>query len=148
MRMSLYPFIVSLHVMVAVLGVGPLATIALLTKRPPLPEGAPRPVPPEAALRVFGRILGVVQGSLGLMLITGITLIAMTHGVMGRQRWMITAIVLFLVLGWATGMARSRLKQALASSKPLELVDRAHRFLLGACGLVVVIVWLMEAKPF
>jgi hypothetical protein len=146
--MSLYPFLVSVHVIVAVLGLGPLVALALLTKRPPIPAGATRPVPPEAALRAFARVLRVSQASLGLMLITGITLVALTHGVFGRQLWMITSIILFFAVGSATGMAQGNLKKALGSPTPIAHVERAHRFLLGACGLVAVIAWLMQTKPF
>lgn len=146
--MSLYPFLVSIHVIVAILGLGPLVALALLTKRPPLPAGAPRPVPPEPALRAFARILRVAQASLGLMLITGVTLVALTHGVFGRQLWMITSGILFLALGAGTGLAQSHLKKALGSPTPVVHVERAHQFLLGACGLIVIIAWLMEAKPF
>ena len=146
--MSLYSFLVSIHVVVAILGLGPLMALALLTKRPPLPVAAPRPVPPEPALRAFARILRVSQASLGLMLITGITLVAMTHGIFGRQLWMITSVILFLALGASPGLAQSNFKMALGSTTPIMHVERAHHFLLAACGLVVVIAWLMQTKPF
>lgn len=146
--MALYPFLVSLHVIVAVLGLGPLLALALLTKRPPLPAGTPRPMPPEAALRAFARALRLSQAGLGLMLLTGIVLVAMTHGVFGRQAWMITSVILFLLLGAATGIAQSNLKKALNPPGEITHVERAHQFLLGSCGLVTVIVWLMQTKPF
>jgi hypothetical protein len=146
--MSLYPFLVFVHVVVAILGLGPLVALALLTKRPPVPAGVARPVPPEPALRAFARILRVSQASLGLMLITGVTLVAMTHGAFGRQRWMIVSVVLFLALGAGTGLAQSNLKKALGSPTPVPHIERAHGFLLAACGLVAIIAWLMQTKPF
>ncbi|HEY9155722.1 MAG TPA: hypothetical protein VIM69_11365, partial [Opitutaceae bacterium] len=92
-------------------------------------------------------LIRVAQLSLGLMLITGIVLVAFTHGVFGRQAWMITSVVLFFAVGSATGLAQSSLRKALASPN-IALVERAHRFLLGACGLIAIIVWLMQTKPF
>ena len=146
--MALYPFLVSIHVLVAVLGLGPLMALALLTKRPPLPEGTPRPMPPEAALRAFTRLLRVSQAGLGLMLLTGVVLVAMTHGAYGRQAWMITSVVLFLLIGATTGIAQSNLKKAAGPQGAVAHIELTHRLLLVASGFVAIIVWLMEAKPF
>ncbi len=146
--MNPYIFVVSLHVAVAILGLGPLTALALLTKRPPLPAGVPRPMPPEPALRAFLRLLRVSQVSLGLMLATGATLVAMVHGAFGRQNWMIASVALFVVLGAGTGVAQSYLKKALKPTGSIMHVERAHRSLLAMCVIVVVIAWLMQSKPF
>jgi len=146
--MSLYSFVVSLHVIVAVLGVGTLPALALLTRRPPLPAGAPRPLPPEPALRVFGRLLRLAQVSLALMLVTGATLVALVHGAFGRQRWMIASVIFFVLVGAATGIAQAQLRKALAPAGSVAHVERAHRLIVAACAGVALIAWLMESKPF
>lgn len=143
-----YTLLVSLHVIVAVLGLGPLPALALLTKRPPVPAGAPRPLPPEAALRAYGRVLCVSQIGLGLMLVTGGILVAMTHGAFAHQAWMAISVVLFLVAGAGTGLAQSQRRKALAQAGSIAHVEHAHQLLLATCGVVAVIVWLMQAKPF
>lgn len=146
--MNLYTFVVSLHVAVAIVGLGPLTALAFLTKRPPLPPGAPRPMPPEPALRGFLRLLRLAQVSLGLLFGTGATLIATVHGAFGRQGWMMVSVALFVVLGAGTGVAQSYFKKALQPAGSIVHVERAHRSLLASSAIVVVIAWLMQSKPF
>jgi hypothetical protein len=146
--MNAYTFLVSVHVIVALLGLGPLMALALLTRRPPLAAGAPRTLPPEMALRAFLRLLRVSQVSLGLMFGTGATLIALVHGAFGQQRWMMVSVALFVVLGGAAGLTQRRLKKALTPAGSPAHVEQAHRFLVGMCVLVAIIAWLMQAKPF
>lgn len=145
--MNLYTFVTSIHVIVAILGVGPLMALALMTRRRPVPAGALRPIPPEPALRAFLRLLRLCQISLGLMLTTGATLVAIVHGAFGRQMWMMISVALFVALGGSTALVQRDLKKALAQGSTVH-VERAHRWLLAMCALVVVIAWLMEAKPF
>ena len=145
--MNLYSFVTSIHVIVAILGVGPLMALAMMTRRPPLPAGVSRPVPPEPALRSFLRLLRLCQVSLGPMLITGAILVAIVHGAFGRQLWMMISVALFVVLGGGTALVQRDLKKALAMGSIVH-VERAHRLLLAMCAIVVVIAWLMESKPF
>jgi hypothetical protein len=146
--MSAYTVVLSIHVIVALLGLGPLMALALLTRRPPLPATAPRPMPPEAALRACLRLLRLSQVSLGLMLGTGATLIAFTHGAFGHQRWMMVSGVLFVLLGGGAGATQHYFKKALTPSGSIIHVEWAHRFLLAMCVVVAAITWLMQAKPF
>jgi hypothetical protein len=146
--MNIYTFVVSLHVIVAILGLGPLMALALLTKRPPFPAGVARPMPPEPALRAFLRLLRISQVSLGLMFVTGATLIALVHGAFGRQWWMIVSVALFAVLGGGTGVAQSCFKKALKPAGSVVHVERAHLALVAMCAIVPVIAWLMQSKPF
>ncbi len=146
--MNPYSFVVSVHVIVAILGLGPLMTLAVLTRRPALASAAARPVPPEPALRAFLRLLRVAQVSLGLMFVTGAVLVAMVHGAFGHQWWMIISVALFLVLGGGTGLAQSYLKKALTGVGAAVHLEQAHRALAALCVVVVLIAWLMESKPF
>jgi hypothetical protein len=81
------------------------------------------------------------------MLLTGATMIAFVHGAFGRQGWMMLSVTLFVGLGAATALAQRSLKNALTTGS-FDAFQRAHRWLLGSCGILVVIGWLMEAKPF
>lgn len=145
--MNLYTFVSSIHVVVAILGVGPLMALAVMTRRPPLPVGVSRPMPPEPALRAFARLMRLCQMSLGLMLMTGAIMIAIVHGAFGRQMWMMVSVALFVVLGGGTALVQRHFKKALVMGS-INHVERAHRLLLAMCALVVVIALLMEAKPF
>lgn len=146
--MNLYSFVVSLHVIVAILGLGPLMTLTVLTRRPASATAASRPVPPEPALRAFMRLLRVAQVSLGLMFVTGAILIARVHGAFGHQNWMVVSVALFLVLGGGTGLAQLLLKKALTGAGAAVHLEQAHRALCALCFIVAVIAWLMESKPF
>lgn len=145
--MNVYTFVTSLHVIVAILGIGPLMALAVMTKRPAAPAGEVGLMPPAPALRVFARLNRVCQVSLGLMLATGATMLAIVHGAFGRQLWMMISVVLFVLLGGGTALVARELKKALVTGTVAH-VDRAHRLLLLMCAIVVAIAWLMEAKPF
>lgn len=146
--MSAYTLLVSVHVIVAMLGLGPLMALALMTRRPPLPATAPRPMPPEPALRAFLRLLRLSQVSLGLMFGTGAALIALVHGAFGRQLWMMVSVALFVMLGAGAGLTQRFFKKALTPSGSIVHLEQAHRFLVAMCVIVAAIAWLMESKPF
>lgn len=146
--MNLYSTVVSIHVIVAILGLGPLMTLAVLTRRLTVATGVSAATPPEAALRAFLRLLRLAQVSLGLMAVTGATLIAIVHGAFGHQLWMVISVVLFLVLGGGTALAQSYLRKAITPEGAVVYLERAHRALAALCVLVVLIAWLMESKPF
>lgn len=134
--MNWYSLVVSLHVIIAILGLGLLTALALAF-----------PLPVERMAQML-RIVGL---SLLGMLISGAGIIAMTHGAWGETRWMRISFGLFLALGALHGVARRqlrRLQQATdpaASGPPLQ----PPRWIFRAMGgLVIAITWLMEAKPW
>jgi len=146
--MNLYTLVLSLHVTVAILGLGPLMAVAILTRRPPVTTSGPRIMPPAPALRGFLRLLRISQVSLGLMFITGAAMIAIVHGAFGHRLWMIVSVVLFLGLGGIAGLTQRCFKKALMPSGTTDDIESAHRSLLTMCVIVAAIAWLMEAKPF
>lgn len=146
--MNLYTLIVSLHVIVAILGLGPLLALAVLTGRPPASADTPRPIPPPPALRALLRLLRVSQVGLALMLATGIAMMVFVHGAFGRQIWMIASMVLFISLGAGSGISQRYLKRALTPAGSLLDIERAHRLFITMCAVVAVIAWLMKSKPF
>ena len=146
--MNPYITLVAFHVAVAVCSIGPLFALALLTKRPPLPDGAPRPMPPEPALRAFGRLLRLSQLGLVLMFLSGGILLGMAHGAFTSSAWMVTSLILVAALGALSGMAQKNLKNAAGPRGTINHVNRAHNHLRVMCLLVIAIVWLMQAKPF
>ncbi|HVU25096.1 MAG TPA: hypothetical protein VHE13_13295 [Opitutus sp.] len=146
--MNLYSFVVSVHVAVAILGLGPLATLALLTSPRRRAAGAPRGMPPAPALKALLRLTRVSQLSLLPMIGTGTVLVVMVHGAFARQKWMMVSGALLVLLGAGTFLVRRYLKQALAPAGTIDHLARAHRALLGLAALVAAITWLMESKPF
>lgn len=93
------------------------------------------------------RLVRLSQLSLGFMLLTGAIMIAFVHGAFGRQAWMLLSVALFVLLGVGTALAQRSLRKALMTGLFSEF-QRAHRWLLGTCAIILVIGWLMEAKPF
>jgi hypothetical protein len=147
--MAFYGLLLSSHIIVAVLGLGPIAALALLTKRPPLPKGVPRPMPPEAALRAFSKVLRLSQISLVLMILTGGTLMGLSHGVFSHAAWLVaSALLTFFGLGTFSGVAHRNLRRAASAAGTIEQVQSAHVCLLWMCLIMAVVVWLMQAKPF
>lgn len=136
--MNLYSTLVSLHVLTAILGLGPLGTLALLASSPSPALPVPR----------FSQVLRIVGWSLGVMLVTGVMLIALTHGAHARAVWPRVSVGLFLVLGALQGLVRRRLKRCQAEGLAGTLPAGLAPLLYAMCALVVIITYLMEAKPW
>ena len=136
--MNLYSSLVSLHVLAAILGLGPLTALALASALPS----------PGWSLAWFERLLRVVGWGLGLMLVTGILLVAQTHGALGRTGWMKLAVGLFFALGALQGVVRRRVRRSRVAAPEGPLPAGMAPLLWTMCGLVAVITYLMEAKPW
>ena len=136
--MNLYPLLVGLHVITAILGLGPLLALAVLTTGPAAP-----PWPPAR----LGSLLRLAGWSLLVMLASGAGLIALTHGVLGETGWVRVSFALFLVLGFLHGQARRRFRQW-TQAKEAPVAPALAPILWGMCALVAVITYLMEAKPW
>lgn len=135
--MNPYSLLVSLHVISAILGLGPLFALTLVAS-------SSSPAVPVAWLSRLSRV--VIYG-LGAMLVTGFLVIAQTHGAMARGGWVRVALGLFLVLCALQGLVSRRLRRA-RDGAPDQLPPGLGRLLWPMCGLVAAITWLMEAKPF
>jgi len=136
--MSLYPFLVGLHVITAILGLGPLLALAVLTTR-----SAATPWPPDR----LGSLLRLAGWSLVVMLASGAGLIALTRGALGETGWMRVSFALFLVLGFLHGLARRRFRRW-AQAKETSTAPALAPIFWSMCALVTVITYLMEAKPW
>jgi hypothetical protein len=136
--MNLYSTLVSLHVLTAILGLGPLTALAFAASSPS----------PGWSLAWFERLLRLVGWALGLMLVTGMLLIAQTHGALGRTGWMRVAVGLFLLLGALQGVVRRRVRRSRAATPDGGLPAGLAPLLWTMCGLVAAITYLMEAKPW
>ena len=141
--MNSYSILVCLHVITAILGLGPLTALAVMTSR-----NGTAPLPLE---RIAG-LLRIVGWSLAGVLASGAGIIATTHGVLGEVRWVRVSFALFVLLGALHGLARRQLRRAALSGGGATAADhapaRALNWILWAmCVVVAAITWLMEAKP-
>ncbi|HEY0944711.1 MAG TPA: hypothetical protein VGD81_05565 [Opitutaceae bacterium] len=136
--MNLYSTSVFLHVLAAILGLGPLTALAVVSS-------SPTPVMP---VERFAQLLRVVGWSLLTLLVTGVLIIAQTRGALGHTGWVRASVGLFLVLGALHGLVRRRLKRS-QHGMPSIVPPRGLSPLLWAmCGVVAAITYLMEAKPW
>ena len=143
MNPYLYPTIVFLHVTTVILGLGPLTVLLLSTGRS---DAETFSLPRTAQL------LRIVGWSLPGILVTGAAIIALTHGALGETRWMRVSFFLFLLLGALHGFARRTLRKLQTASSALSASSSSirplRRIAWAMSALVVLITWLMEAKPF
>jgi hypothetical protein len=136
--MNLYSVSVALHVLTAILGLGPLTALAVVS------SAAPPALSPER----FGQLLRIVGWSLAVMLLTGILIIAQTHGALSRTGWVRASFALYVVLGALHGVVRREFQRSRQTSSGATGPRGLSLLLWTMCGLVGVITYLMEAKPW
>jgi hypothetical protein len=136
--MNLYSTSVFLHVLAAILGLGPLTTLAVVSSSSA----------PSMPVARFAQILRVVGWSLLAVLATGILIIAQTRGALGKAGWVRVSVGLFIVLGALHGLVRRRLKQSVDATPSATLPRGLSPLLWTMCTLVAAITYLMEAKPW
>jgi len=134
--MNLYTSLVSLHVIAAIFGLGPLAALALATART-----SAVPIPAE---RLLER-LRLVRWGLAAMFISGAGIIALTHGALGETTWMRVSFGLFVVLGALHGITSRKARQVNGDTTVPKSVSA---LLWSMCAVIVLITYLMEAKPW
>ncbi len=138
--MSLYSFVEALHVIVAVGGLGQLAAIPLIAGNPEWGNVA-----------LLKRMLLGASGSLVVMLLTGIWLLGLEDWTMAHAGWFSASMMLFLAMGALLGISRGTLKKIVVSNVPFSkspLAGRLRALTTWASIALVLIVFLMEAKPF
>lgn len=136
--MNLYSKSVFLHVLAAILGLGPLSALAVVSSshRTAIP------------LERFVRLLRLVGWALGAMFVTGIAIIAQTHGALGRTGWVRLSFALFVLLCGLHGLVRRSVKGMPVATPSLGLPRTVNPLLWTMCALVAAITYLMEAKPW
>lgn len=137
--MNLYSTIVFLHVITAILGLGPLTVLAIGCSRPrslPLPWDR------------IAQALRLVGWSLAAMFGTGAFLIALTHGALGETGWVRASFGLFLLLGALHGVARRQLRKLRTASPAPVNASPLGAIFISMCAVTAVITYLMEAKPW
>lgn len=136
--MNYYSTTVFLHVLTAILGLGPLATLAVVASSSTLVLPVER----------FVQWLRVVGWSLAAMLVTGGFLVQQTNGALARTGWMRASLGLFVVLAACYGIARRRLRRRPDAMPPVALPQGVRPLLWAMCTLVAAITYLMETKPW
>lgn len=140
--MNVYSAFVFLHVAIAILGLGPLTTLAVVTTWPS--ARAMAPFPPER----IAQLMRIVGWSMAGVVLTGIIIIALTRGALGHVIWMRVSVGLFVLLGFLHGRARRIVRQAAGAGSGVLSGKALGRIFWGMCAVVASITYLMEAKPW
>ncbi len=142
--MSAYTLLISLHVVVAILGIGQVGALAVAT------SAARRNGVPFAALAAWIRplLLGV-RISLPVMFVTG-AILDFSSGGAHHEWWWFRLSALLLVI---TFIINARARAALAKGVETEgsgpaALGRVERASWSMCAAVAMITVLMQAKPF
>lgn len=140
---QLYLPVLVVHVVIAILGMGTVAAIAIIAATGRR-QGSTRTV-----LTWLSPLLRYATLSLALMLVTGV-LMGIAAGAAAHQTWWFRGSALLLLpTGALLGQARRAVRQALANeSDGVAAIRRVEGIAYGVCSLVALIAVLMEAKPF
>jgi len=124
--MSGYGWVLSLHVIVAILGVGQLAAVAVTAGK--------------ADVATLTSLIRNARLSLAAMFISGAALDFMSGGAFHERLWFRGSAILLIV----TGILSWRAQKAARAAQPA----RVRGLSWGMCGAVALITILMELKPW
>lgn len=132
----LYTLTLLLHLLTAVLGLGPIVALVVVTSAAPVADKA------TALHAALGRLTRVATWSTLVLLVTGIGMDLETSRAYDRTWWFRGSTLLVLLLGYLLGRTQRTLRQAQPGS--LATVGTLAR-VMGA--VVAVLVALMVLKP-
>jgi hypothetical protein len=142
--MSLYLIALVTHVLVAILGLGSVVSIALITAT--VRRTGRGAVEAAAWLRPLLRLSAF---SLAGMLITGVLIIYAAGGGYHRAWWLRASVLLLVVTGVLHARARRALRKEPANDDEARLaLWRIEWMAYGMSSLIATITVLMELKPF
>jgi hypothetical protein len=140
----LYTSVLVVHVLVAVLGLGSIASVAIVAATAgKVGRGS------TGALTWLGPLLRYSAFSLAAMLATGILLGITSAGAVHEAWWFRGSALLLVPTGALHARARRAVRRGLATEGDGDLaLRRVARLAFGMCALIAVIAVLMEVKPF
>jgi hypothetical protein len=139
--MSLFSSALALHVITAILGVGPVAVMAVVSSR--------RPAAGETTTdrrELLGALCRWVSSALVVMLLSGLLIEVGAGGGFHRTRWYRASVLLLLVIGVINGLTRRKLRKtdAASAAEAMRFAARASQMM---CALVATITLLMTLRP-
>ena len=140
----LYMAVLTAHVLVAIVGLGSIASVAVVAATA---RRAGRDSTEVSAWLV--PLLRYSVFSLAAMLITGFLLDLVAGGAFHDTWWFRVSALLLVATGALHVQARRALRKGLAKGTSGEAVlRRVERIAYGMCALIASITVLMEVKPF
>lgn len=139
-----YTPILVTHVLVAVLGLGSIASLVLVTSSARKQGRGPAEIWP-----LLDALLRYSVLSLAAMLLTGILLDVAARGAFHNLWWFRISALLLLLTGALHGQARRAVRGARDGQDGGDAILRkVERIACAMCALVAAITVLMEVKPF
>jgi hypothetical protein len=140
----LYISLIVAHVLVAVLGLGSIASVAIVAAT------ARRAGSGSTGASVWlGPLLRCSELSLAAMLATGVLMDLMVGGEFRAAWWFRGSALLLVTTGVLQAQARRAVRRELVSEDDGAVVLRRVEWIAyGMCALIAVIAVLMEVKPF
>jgi hypothetical protein len=140
----LFTPILALHVVVAVLGLGSILSVALVSAASRRSERGLIDIASSlASLLRFSAV------SLGVMLVTGILLDVAVRGAFHERWWFRGSAILLVLTGALHARARRTVTRSAGATTGREAVlRRIERLAYGMSVLIAAITVLMEVRPF
>jgi uncharacterized membrane protein len=139
-----YILLLVTHVLIAILGVGSVAAIAVIST---IARRSGRAAV-DASIWLTP-LLRTTAFSLALMFITGASLDYLVGGAFHRMGWFRASVLLLVALGALNGLSRRAMRAGLATPQQRDASLRRIEWLAYTmCALIAAITALMEAKPF
>ena len=140
---SLYASVLAVHVIVAILGLGSVASVALVAST------ARRAGRGATDVVVWlGPLLRSSGISLGIMLVTGVLLDLAAAGAFHGAWWFRGSILLLVATAVLHAQARRAVRRPLVTEEDRDAaLRRVERIAYGMCALIAAITVLMEVKP-
>lgn len=138
----LYSPLLVIHVLIAVLGIGSIASVAVLA-------ATARAHAPESISKWLAPLLRYSAFSLAGMLMTGVLLDLAAHGAFHQSWWFRGSALMLIATGGLHGLTRRSVRSGLTGNGGVDgALRRVERMAYGMCALVAAITMLMEVKPF
>jgi hypothetical protein len=139
--MTLYAAVRLVHVVVAVLGTGSIAAIAIVSRQV-------RAQPAGLVASLLPALVRWASVSLAVMLITGIWIDIEMHGAFRQALWFRGSAIGLVLTGATLGILRRQLADGLRGRlAPERALARVTALAVVASALVLAIVVLMERRP-
>ena len=139
--MTLYAAVRLVHVIVAVLGTGTIAAIAIVAHKA-------RALPAGLSASPLPALVRWASVSLALMLITGVWIDAEMHGAFHHALWFRGSVIGLVLTGATLVILRRQLAGGLRGRlAPERALVRVTTLAIIASALVLAIVVLMERRP-
>jgi hypothetical protein len=136
--MTWHSLLVSVHVVLAILGLGPILAIGL---------AAALPLEPAAVIQLARPVLRLLGVSLVLMLLTGLALAWQDGWAPAREGWFHASLLVYLGLGAMHGVAMRATRGPATEADGSVRVTRLRRTSWAMCTAVGLLALLMALRP-